>query len=129
MDLNDVELTIVQKCQLPDGSLLRDTRSVYKPRTLEDFRKRYAALFRQQYDKEAVFTASFPGFDVSKREDTITVIDVCNESDWNAVPEPAEIEQRGARLKSVSADAFLLKVQGRCESLAAQKGVYTTTIY
>ena len=122
MNLNDVELTIVQKCQLPDGSLLRDTRSVYKPRTLEDFRQRYAALFQQQYDKEAVFTASFPGFDMTKREDTITVIEVSTESDWAAVPEPAELEQRDAPLKSVSADAFLLKVRGRCKSLAAQKG-------
>lgn len=117
-------LTIVQRCQTPDGTVLNDTRTIYKPRTLDDFRKTYAALFPEGYDSDATFMAVSSESHRADQEDASIVIAISNEYDWKSVPEDAQVERSDIPPKPVAAGSFVITVaaQSECQTfLVTQK--------
>ena len=117
-------LTIVQRCQTPDGTVLNDNRTIYKPRTLDDFRKAYAALFREEYNNDAAFMAVSPGSNRAEQGDNVDIIEISNEHDWRSVSEDAQVERSDIPPKSVAAGSFVIQVarQRECQTfLVTQK--------
>ena len=107
---NNMGLTIVQRCQTPDGTVLNDTRTIYKPRTLDDFRKTYAALFPEEYNNDATFMAVSSECGRAEQEDASIIIAISNEYDWKSVPDDAQVERSDIPPKSVAAGSFVIRV-------------------